>query len=311
MKYRNSHKNWMRIPTIPPSCSDGKRPPIPIDCAPSFRLIAPPFVPDESERSDAGASTVVCIYSLLWGEKSSGCSFSHGFSLECDDVGVVDESVQNGVGQGVVTDGFVPVFDGHLCGDKGGRPVIAVFHNLEEVFSFFIRQERSSPVVDDDEVCAQQGAQYAFVAAGGSGDGQFLEEPRGADVAHGEAPSAGLIAEGAGEVAFAHAGGSGNDAVFVAAQPVTFSEGLDEGLVQASGFAVVDVFDTGILAQFGLFEARLQAPGVLFGFLAVEQQGEAFIEAQCVVAAGFELFAVGVVHPGQPQPLQFVEGRIG
>ena len=31
----------------------------------------------------------------MWGEKSSGCSFLHGFSLECDGVGVVDQSVQN------------------------------------------------------------------------------------------------------------------------------------------------------------------------------------------------------------------------
>ena len=51
----------------------------------------------------------------MWGEKSSGCSFSHGFSLECDGVGVVDQSVQNGVGQGGVADGFVPLFDGNLC----------------------------------------------------------------------------------------------------------------------------------------------------------------------------------------------------
>ena len=105
------------------------------------------------------------------------------------------------------------MFDGHLCGDERGSPVIAVFYNLEEVSSFFIRKEGRSPIVDDDEVCAQQGAQHAFVAAGGSGDGQFLEEPRGAEVAHGEASSAGLVAKGAGEVALAHTGGSGDDAV--------------------------------------------------------------------------------------------------
>ncbi len=200
----------------------------------------------------------------MWGEKSSGCSFSHGFSLECDGVGVVDQSVQNGVGQGGVADGFVPVFDGHLCGDEGGSPVVAVFHNLEEVSSFFIRQEGRSPVVDDDEVGAQKGAQHAFVAAGGSGDGQFLEEPRGAEVTYGEAPSAGLVAEGAGEVALARAGGSGDEAVFVTTQPVAFGEGMHEGLVQAPGLGS-RVFDTGTLSQFGLFEARLLAPGVLFG----------------------------------------------
>lgn len=47
------------------------------------------------------------------------------------------------------------------------------------------------------------GITQAFVAAGGAGYGQLLEEPWGAEVAHGEAPAAGLVAEGAGEVAFA------------------------------------------------------------------------------------------------------------
>ena len=37
-------------------------------------------------------------------------------------------------------------------GNSRGAAAITVFHNLEEVSSFFIRQEGRSPVVDDDEV---------------------------------------------------------------------------------------------------------------------------------------------------------------
>ena len=84
---------------------------------------------------------------------SRGFSFSHGFSLECDGVSVVDESVENGVGQGGVSDGFVPVFDGYLGGDEGGGAVVSVFGNLEEISSFFIRQEGRSPVVNDYASC--------------------------------------------------------------------------------------------------------------------------------------------------------------
>jgi hypothetical protein len=50
----------------------------------------------------------------------------------------------------------------------------------------------------------------------------------------------------------------------VTTQPVAFGEGMHEGLVQAPGLGS-RVFDTGTLSQFGLFEARLLAPGVLFG----------------------------------------------
>ncbi len=198
-----------------------------------------------------------------------------------------------------------------MGGDKGGTPVVAVLHNLEEISSFFIRQEGCSPVVDDEEVYAQQTAQHAVVAAGAARDGQRLEKPRGAEVADGESPAAGVVSEGAGEVALSRAGGTGDDAVFVAAQPVAFGEGMHEGLVQSAGLAVVDVFDAGVLAQFGLVEAGLQPSVVLFGLLAIEEEGEALVEVERVVAAGFELFAVGVVHSGQPQALEFVEGRVG
>ncbi len=43
---------------------------------------------------------------------SSGVSFSHGFSFEGDGVGVVDQSVQNSVGEGWIADDVVPVLDG-------------------------------------------------------------------------------------------------------------------------------------------------------------------------------------------------------
>lgn len=73
--------------------------------------------------------------------ESSFClSFSHGFSFQGDGVGVVDKSVKDGVAQSWVADGFVPVFDGLLGGDERGPAVIAVFGDLEEVPSLFIRQ---------------------------------------------------------------------------------------------------------------------------------------------------------------------------
>lgn len=56
--------------------SEGFRLGIPIESVPLFR----------TNRSVAtrGASTIVCICNRVRGEKSSGCSFSHGFSLECN-----------------------------------------------------------------------------------------------------------------------------------------------------------------------------------------------------------------------------------
>ena len=52
---------------------------------------------------------------------------SHGFSFQGDLVGVVYESVQNGVGEGGIADGVVPVFEGELVGDEGGFSLVSVF----------------------------------------------------------------------------------------------------------------------------------------------------------------------------------------
>lgn len=45
---------------------------------------------------------------------------AHGFSLQRDGVSVVNEAVEDGVGQGGVSDGLMPVLDGKLAGDEGG-----------------------------------------------------------------------------------------------------------------------------------------------------------------------------------------------
>ena len=52
--------------------------------------------------------------------RSRRLGFSHRLSLQADLVGVVDEAVEDGVGQGGIADVLVPVFDGQLAGDEGG-----------------------------------------------------------------------------------------------------------------------------------------------------------------------------------------------
>jgi hypothetical protein len=48
----------------------------------------------------------------------SGGKFSHAFSGHREPVGVVDETIQDGVGQGRVADGVAPLLDGGHCQSK-------------------------------------------------------------------------------------------------------------------------------------------------------------------------------------------------
>ena len=61
----------------------------------------------------------------------------------------------------------------------------------------------------------------------------------------------------------------------------------------------------------GLAQAAAQALVIAFGQLAVDQQAEAFLEAQAVDVWGFQLFVQRLEHAVQAQGLQLVQGRMG
>ena len=48
-------------------------------------------------------------------------------------MGVVDEPVEDGVGQGGVGQGLVPALDRELADDQGGADLVAVVDELQEV----------------------------------------------------------------------------------------------------------------------------------------------------------------------------------
>jgi hypothetical protein len=54
-----------------------------------------------------------------------GGDLSHAVSLECEAVGVVDEPVEDGVGDGGIGDDLVPVLNRHLAGDNGRSALVA------------------------------------------------------------------------------------------------------------------------------------------------------------------------------------------
>lgn len=226
-------------------------------------------------------------------------------------MGVVDKSVKDGIGEGGIANGFVPVLGRQLGGDEGGAPVVSVFGDLEEVAALVCGEHFGSPVVEDEEVGAEQGFEQAFVASESAGGGEFLEQAGGAEVADAVAFAAGFVCECASEVAFAGSGGSGEDAVVVLMYPAASGEFEHEGFVESAGVAVVDVFDAGVEPELGAFEPGVEAAVVLFEGFAFDEHGEALVETESVVLVGFELFVVGPEHPVEFEGLQLVEGGVG
>ena len=65
---------------------------------------------------------------------------SHGSSFEWDSVSIVNESIQNGIGDGWIPDMVVPVFYGELACNKGRGITVTVFNDFEKIFPFDIVQ---------------------------------------------------------------------------------------------------------------------------------------------------------------------------
>ena len=64
--------------------------------------------------------------------------FTHRFAVEFDAIGVVDETVQNAVGNRGIADLFVPVRHGQLRGEDHRAPVVAVVADLQEIAPFAV-----------------------------------------------------------------------------------------------------------------------------------------------------------------------------
>ena len=69
--------------------------------------------------------------------RSGGPVQAVGFSGELDDLGVVEEAVQDGSGGWNVVDELAPFFNGSVGGHEGGAVFVAAHDQLQEYFACF------------------------------------------------------------------------------------------------------------------------------------------------------------------------------
>ena len=58
-------------------------------------------------------------------------AFSHRFAFQFDPIGVVDQSIQYGIGYRGIRNNFVPLIDRELAGNEGGSLTLAVIEYLQ------------------------------------------------------------------------------------------------------------------------------------------------------------------------------------
>src|ERR1700693_4648072 len=89
---------------------------------------------------------------------------------------VVDDAVEDGIGDGGIGDDFMPVLDRHLAGDDGRAALIAVVDDLEQVATLLAGKRCESPVVEDEELDPRQALEQPLIAAVAAGKRERLEQ---------------------------------------------------------------------------------------------------------------------------------------
>src|SRR5258707_280386 len=112
---------------------------------------------------------------LIW---SGLLLLSEALSFEVDAVGVVDEAIEDCVGDGGVADDFVPAVDGQLAGDDDRASFISVLDNLKQITALVGVERLWPPVIKNEQIETSDSAQHLGVTAIGAAECEGGEETR-------------------------------------------------------------------------------------------------------------------------------------
>src|SRR6516164_7583095 len=97
---------------------------------------------------------------------------------------VVDDAVEDRVGEGRFADQIVPAVDRDLAGDQRGATAVAVLDDLQQVVTLLGAERLKTPVVEDQELDAAEGTHQARVTAVAARQCEIAEQARNALVKH-------------------------------------------------------------------------------------------------------------------------------
>ena len=223
-------------------------------------------------------------------------AFALGFAGDLDAVGVVDDAIEDGVGDGGFGDHPGPVLHGDLTGDQQGGPGVALLDDLEKVAAALGGEVLQSPVVEQKQGDPGEPPHEAVVCSPVAGAGEFGDEFGHAPVEHGHLLPAGLVGERTGQEGLSGSCGSDDDQVEGLADPVAGGEFGQRGACDAAAGAAVDVLEIGADAQLGMAEVSEVALVVAVPGLAFDHHGEAIVEVELVDVGDVALFLEGLDH---------------
>ncbi len=124
---------------------------------------------------------------------------------------MVQQAIQDGIGDGGFTDDGMPVFDRALAGDDSGIFLIAVLDDFEQIVTLRIIEWSQKQIIEDKQLDLGQAGEHFEMGAVGFGLKEHFEQTRSAQIEYGVTVARNEVAERAGDVTFADARGPSSD----------------------------------------------------------------------------------------------------
>ncbi len=194
-------------------------------------------------------------------------------------MGVVEDAVEDGVGDRLIGEVLVPLLGRQLAGHDRRSLAVAVLEDLEQVTAFLVAGRAEAPVVDHEHVDARELDEQTDVTAVGARESKLVEKARGTTIDGAESATTRLLRERARDVRLADARRAGDDHVLVLVHPATGCELAHDGLVELAFGRVVDVLDARLAEpQLGLLEQASEPLILASEVLGVYEQAEPLVE---------------------------------
>ena len=140
----------------------------------------------------------------------SAALFAHRFAFKLDAVGVMDQAVEDAIGNGGITDLLMPMGDRCLRGKDQRAALITVVADFEEITALAVFEWSHSKVIEQEDVGPGESQQHPADAAVYVGNRQFSKQLRRSFMQHGETVPASFLRQSAGQPAFADPSGAGH-----------------------------------------------------------------------------------------------------
>ena len=227
-------------------------------------------------------------------------ALAHGFALNLDGIGVVDDPVTDGVGQGGIVQIFMPLAGIILGTEDGGGHLVPSLYQFQHIPGLRLLEGVEQPFIQDEQLLFPEFFHIVPVSAVSPGHRDLHQQIRQANIPDRVKAAAGSHAKGAGQVGLSGPGRSQDDDIVRFLEVGAGCQTQDLLPVQPSFRVVLNILDTGGgVCVAGVADEPGQAVAFSGAPLRIYQHGKAVLEGHRLELRIRQLGEEGFRHDAQ------------